>query len=53
MLWRLDRERLKVVWRRHGDDVTCCEHEEIHGPIGFGSTWAEALADFFRKRDYL
>lgn len=53
MLWRVDRDRLKLVWRRHGNDVTCCEHKVPYGPVGFGDTWADALADFLRKREAL
>ncbi len=51
LLRRLDREGLRVIWRRHGDDVTCCEHKEMFGPVGFGETWFEALEDFLRRRD--
>lgn len=51
MLWRLDRDQIRVVWRRRDDEVTCCEHRVPYGPVGFGATWGDALADFLRKRD--
>jgi hypothetical protein len=50
LLWELDRDGVKVIWRRHGAEVTCCEHLAFSGPVGIGSTWSDALADFLRKR---